>query len=126
MEDARRLRKPRAARAGATMARAHHYHVYVVELARGVLDEPRFLRANPDYVPGMPCVYVGMTGQDPDVRFDKHKAGLKANRYVQRYGLRLRPDLYEVYNPMPYDGARDMEIELAIALRESGYGVWQA
>ena len=108
------------------MPRAHHYHVYVVELARDVLDEPRFLRANPGYVPGMPCVYVGMTGQDPDIRFDKHKAGLKANRYVQRYGLRLRPDLYEVYNPMPYDGARDMEVELAIALRESGYGVWQA
>ena len=108
------------------MARGHHYHVYVVELARDVLDEPRFSRANPGYVPGMACVYVGMTGQDPDIRFDKHKAGLKANRYVQRYGLRLRPDLYEVYNPMPYDGARDMEVELAIALRESGYGVWQA
>lgn len=108
------------------MTRGHHYHVYVVELARGVLDEARFRRANPGYLPGMPCVYVGMTGQNPDVRFDKHKAGLKANRYVQRYGLRLRPDLYEVYNPMPYDGARDMEVELAIALRESGYGVWQA
>lgn len=43
-----------------------------------------------------------------------------------RSGLRLLPDLYEVYNPMPYDGARDMEVELAIALREAGYGVWQA
>ena len=40
--------------------------------------------------------------------------------------LRLLPELYEVYNPMPYDGARDMEVELAIALREAGYGVWQA
>jgi len=27
---------------------------------------------------------------------------------------------------MPYDGARDMEVELAIDLRETGYGVWQA
>ena len=36
------------------------------------------------------------------------------------------PELYEVYNPMPYDAARDMEVELAIALREQGYGVWQA
>jgi len=27
---------------------------------------------------------------------------------------------------MPYEGARDMEVELAIALREQGYGVWQA
>jgi len=27
---------------------------------------------------------------------------------------------------MPYDAARDMEVELAITLREQGYGVWQA
>jgi len=26
---------------------------------------------------------------------------------------------------MPYDAARDMEVELAIALREQGYAVWQ-
>ena len=43
-----------------------------------------------------------------------------------QFGLRLLPELYEVYNPMPYDGARDMEVELAIGLREAGYGVWQA
>ncbi|HEX6364009.1 MAG TPA: hypothetical protein VFZ93_13720 [Albitalea sp.] len=104
----------------------HHYHVYVVELADAVWNEPRFRRANPDHRLGMPCVYVGMTGIDPDVRFDKHKAGIQANRFVQAYGLRLLPALYEVYNPMPYDGAREMEVELAIGLRESGYGVWQA
>lgn len=38
----------------------------------------------------------------------------------------LLPDLYEVYDLMPYDGARDMEVELAIGLREEGYGVWRA
>ena len=109
-----------------TMARRYHYHVYVIELSKDVLHEGRFKKCNPDYVPGKPCVYVGMTGLDPDVRFDKHKAGIQSNRYVQQYGLRLLPDLYEVYNPMPYDGARDMEVELAIGLREAGYGVWQA
>ena len=31
-----------------------------------------------------------------------------------------------VYNPMPYSGACAMEVELAIGLREAGYGVWQA
>ena len=106
--------------------RRHHYHVYVVELADAVWNEPRFRRANPDYELGKPFVYVGMTGIDPDVRFDKHKAGIQANRYVQHYGLRLLPGLYEVYNPMPYDGAKEMEVELAIGLREAGYGVWQA
>ena len=44
----------------------------------------------------------------------------------KHFGLRLLPDLYEAYNPMPYDAARDMEVELAIDLREGGYGVWQA
>lgn len=105
---------------------AHHYHVYVVELAPEVWDRPRFRRANPDYILGKPFVYVGMTGLDPDLRFDKHKAGIKASRYVRDFGLRLLPGLYAVYNPMPYEGARDMEVELGIALREAGYGVWQA
>ena len=38
----------------------------------------------------------------------------------------MLPALYEVYNPMPYEAAREMEVELAIALREAGYAVWQA
>ena len=53
----------------------------------------RFRRANPDYQLGKPFVYVGMTGLDPDVRFDKHKAGIQANRFVREYGLRLLPGL---------------------------------
>jgi predicted GIY-YIG superfamily endonuclease len=107
------------------MAR-HHHHVYVVLLSKDVLYEPKFKKCNPDYDPLKPCVYVGMTGLDPDARFDKHKAGVRANRYVQKYGQRLLPELYECYNPMPYDAACEMEVELAIALREAGYGVWQA
>ena len=108
------------------MGHRDHYHVYVIELSKDVLYESKFRKCNPDYIPGKPCVYVGMTGLNPDVRFDKHKAGIQANRYVRQFGLRLLPKLYEVFNPMPYDGARDMEVELAIGLREEGYGVWQA
>lgn len=102
------------------------YHVYVVELSPEVLRHARFLRANPGYKAGKPCVYVGMTGLDPDLRFDKHKAGIQANRFVFEYGVRLLPALYEVYNPMPYEAAKEMEVELAIGLREAGYAVWQA
>jgi len=108
------------------MGRRDHYHVYVIELSKDVLYESRFRKSNPGYITGKPCVYVGMTGLDPDVRFDKHKAGIQFNRYVKEFGLRLLPEIYEVYNPMPYDAACDMEVELAIDLRESGYGVWQA
>ena len=108
------------------MAGRHHHHVYVVELSDRVWNEPAFRKANPDCRLGKPFVYVGMTGLDPDLRFDRHKAGIQANRFVFEYGLRLLPQLYEVYNPMPYEAAREMEVELAIGLRESGYGVWQA
>ena len=108
------------------MARRHHHSVYVIELAYDVIYEARFKKANPDYVRGKPCVYVGMTGLSPDLRFDKHKAGIQANKFVQEYGLRLMPELYAMYNPMPYRGAAEMEVELGIALREAGYGVWQA
>ena len=110
----------------AARKRSHRYSVYVVQLSDAVWNEPRFRKANPDYVLGKPFVYVGMTGLDPDIRFDKHKADIQANRFVRDYGMRLVPALYEAFNLMPYDGARDMEVELAIGLREAGYGVWQA
>ena len=67
-----------------------------------------------------------MTGLDPDVRFDKHKAGIQANRYVQEYGQRLLPEIYELYNPLTCDEARSFEVELGIDLREGGFGAWQA
>ncbi|GAB3498458.1 hypothetical protein GCM10027399_23650 [Curvibacter fontanus] len=108
------------------MGRGAHYHVYVVELSRDVLFEARFRKCNPAYVEGQPCVYVGMTGLDPDVRFDKHKAGIQANSYVTKYGLHLLPDLYEGFNPMNYKDAQEREVEVGIDLRSAGFGVWQA
>lgn len=108
------------------MARKPHYHVYVIELSKDVLSAARFVRCNPGYMTGKPCVYVGMTGLHPDLRFDKHMAGIQANRYVLRHGLRLLPDLYEGFNPMTYDEARSKEVEVAIDLRSAGFGVWQA
>ncbi len=101
------------------------YHVYVVELDRAVLRDPRFRARNPNYVDGMPCVYVGMTGLAVEERFANHKAGYKSNRYVRRYGLRLLPELYACFNPMPYEAARQMEMDLADELQEKGYAVWQ-
>ena len=111
-------RKPRAKRA--------RHNVYVIELDGRVLNHARFRAANPNRDMLKPCVYVGCTGLSPEKRFAKHKAGIQANRYVQDYGVRLLPKLYAYANPMPYDAARDMEVELAIALQEEGYAVWQA
>jgi hypothetical protein len=115
------LSKPRE-----PVSRRAHHHVYVIELHPDVLQEPRFRRCNPDYVAGRPCVYVGMTGLDPDLRFDRHKAGIQANAFVTKYGLRLLPDLYEGFNPMRYEEAAEREVEIGIDLRSAGFGVWQA
>src|SRR5213592_2782594 len=107
------------------LPRSHHYYVYVVLLSDEVWSHARFRRANPNYQLGKPFVYVGMTGLDPDLRFDKHKAGIQANTFVRDHGMRLLPALYERYNPMAYEAARELEVELGIALRAAGYGVWQ-
>jgi hypothetical protein len=105
--------------------RAHH-SIYVVELRPEIFtNERRFAEANPQWLPGRPCVYVGMTGLTPAERFKKHLRGKKDAWFVQKYGQRLLPDLYRHFNPMPYDLARAMEPELARQLREQGYGVWQ-
>jgi len=59
--------------------RRHHHHVYVVELDPYVLNFSRFRRANPNRDLMKPCVYVGMTGLTPELRFARHKAGVRAN-----------------------------------------------
>jgi hypothetical protein len=64
----------------AAMRAAHH--VYVIELCNDVLVDAKFTKCNPGDGSGMPCVYVGMPGLDPDVRFDNHKAGIRANKYA--------------------------------------------
>ncbi len=102
------------------------YHVYVIELSKDVLYESKFKNANPNYKTGQPCVYVGMTGLDPDIRFDKHKAGIQSNKYAQKYGLRLMPEIFEKLNPMPYGDAQYMEVDLGLRLKGRGFGVWQA
>lgn len=90
---------------------AGHHHVYVVYLRNPKGD-------------GKAGYYVGMTGLAPDERFANHKAGIKAARVVQRFGVRLVPRLYAHLNPMPYEKAVWMEGVLADSLRKRGYQVF--
>jgi hypothetical protein len=102
------------------------HNLYVVELRPEIFErERRFSEINPHWLPGRLCVYVGMTGLTPEERFQKHLRGEKDAWSVHRYGQRLLPDLYRYFNPMPYDLATVMEVELARQLREQGFGVWQ-
>ena len=113
----RRAKKDAAARLS--------HNVYVVELDPAVLKMRLFRARNPDHRKGMPCVYVGMTGLPPGERFQNHKAGVKANRFVRHFGKGLLPELFDFLNPMPYQAAQQMEVELAEELRAKGYAVWQ-
>lgn len=101
----------------------HHHNVYVVLLDDSAAEEWRVRESNPGRDPAKPCLYVGMTGLDPEERFANHKAGIKSAGVVKRHGLRLLPELYECFNPMPYDAALRMEAELAEDLRREGYTV---
>lgn len=100
-----------------------HHHVYVVLLDPRAAKLRTILRLNPARDPAKPCVYVGMTGLAPEERLQNHKQGIKASGIVRRYGVRLLPELYECFNPMPFDVAVEMERELAEDLRKSGYTV---
>ena len=100
------------------------HNVYVVQLDPAVLKVRVFRSRNPEHRRGMPCVYVGMTGLPPGERFQNHKAGVKANRFVRDFGKGLLPELFEFLNPMPYEAAQRMEVELAEELRAKGYAVW--
>ena len=64
-----------------------------------------------------------MTGLTPEERFANHKADIKDSPLVKRYGIRLLPELYSHLNPMPFEAAAQMEMDLAEDLRVAGYKV---
>jgi hypothetical protein len=102
---------------------AFHHNVYVILLSDTVAKHRSILRLNPNRDPLKPCVYIGMTGIPVDYRFENHKNGYKSSWVVRKYGVRLMPELYEHLNPMPFEGAVQMELELAEDLRAAGYTV---
>ncbi len=108
------------------------HHVYVVELSKRIWTENhKFRAANPHYMGIKECLYVGMTSGTPEERFEKHKIGAKSKKgykissyVVEKYGLYLRPSLYENFNPLSYTDAKLMEERLANTLIKEGYAVW--
>src|SRR5664279_3891574 len=107
------------------------YQVYVVELSKRVFTEnTKFRLANPQFNGVLECLYVGMTSKTPAERFKQHKTGyvnkkgIKISAYiVQKYGIYLRPSLYDDINlkAMTRQEALIMEKKLAMDLRRQGY-----
>ncbi|MDH3244350.1 MAG: hypothetical protein OEM26_07025 [Saprospiraceae bacterium] len=108
------------------------YQVYVVELSKKIFSEnEKFRTANPQYNGVLECLYVGMSSKSPQQRFQQHKTGKKSKRghrissaIVQKYGLYLRPSLYNHLEPMSRSEALRMEKQLALELRRKRYAVW--
>lgn len=102
--------------------------LYVIELDQSMTLNPVFLRANPHYIPGSPCYYVGSTSQAPAARFEEHKScGRNASRIVGGFCKNLRMDLVpSAGKRFSRDRALEKEVRLARDLRTKGCGVWQA
>ena len=100
-----------------------HHHVYVIQLKKDVAKLSKVKAENPNRNPELPCVYVGMTGLDPEERFQNHLEGIKSSYYVKKFAVKLIPELYSFLNPMPYEAAVEMERDLAEDLRSQGYTV---
>jgi hypothetical protein len=101
------------------------HNVYVIELDKDVLQFDEFIKANPNYKDGMPCLFVGETRHSPKRRFNYHLVGYKSHEFVRRYAKRLAPEYYASMNPVSCKQAKEVEDHLAKKLRAMGYGVWQ-
>ncbi len=109
------------------------YRVYVIELSKRIYTENwKFRQANPQFNGVLQCLYVGMTSKTPQERFEQHKTGYRNRKgydlsasMVKKYGLYLRPSLYNHLAPMRTRAeALKMERALALELRRKRYAVW--
>lgn len=98
------------------------WRLYVIELTDG---------AGTRTDPHLPWVYVGQTTLTPEQRFEQHRSGARNakgrrlhSKWPHRFGVRLRPDLYE-QEPVLYrdDEALEAEAALAQRLELSGFSV---
>jgi len=98
--------------------------LYIITLIPEVLERRDFRDVNPDYLEGMPCLYVGITIHEPGDRFEQHMVGYRSSKYPKRYGVELALDLLDGFDDT---GLREEEREPALAewLRRQGCAVWQ-
>lgn len=110
-----------------------YYRVYVIELSKKVFTEStKFRAANPQFNGVLQCLYVGMTSKTPKERFEQHTSGYRnkkghklSSTIVEKYGMYLRPSLYNHIAPMSTRlEALKMEKTLALELRRQRYAVW--
>lgn len=84
-----------------------NHHLYAV-LLDGFVTKGRF------------GVYIGESRYTPESRLMQHLAGVRASGVVQRRGVTLLPSLVAHLNPLARQEAKELEIELAGALKAAG------
>jgi hypothetical protein len=105
------------------------YRVYVIEVDDSVKNRARVQRMNPKADPALPCVYVGQTSREPEVRLQQHQHGKSwgrdlAGRFMVGHCVMLRPDLVKgIAENMTELESMKAEKELADKLRGQGYTV---
>lgn len=116
---------PKFRRPASYESRQYPRIIYVLELSPAAAADPLFAAANPGYVPGSECFYVGSSSKTAEERMRDHMTGCNASRIAGKYAVRLRHDLMPEQKPRPKDRALREEIRLARVLRLRGFGVWQ-
>ncbi len=115
-----------------------NHKVYAFYLSDDVLDKSKFKEANPKYIMGKPCIYVGMTGKSIEDRYEEHtdpenKNYKKGSKWMKKYGVRNFSDALtlEVLNHpniskenLTFGEALQNEKLYGEWLRAQGYGVW--
>ena len=91
------------------------YTVYVINLSDDVGP-----RINPHR-----WVYVGQTQKTPEERFEEHRRGYKASKWVKNYGLHLNYELFSRAVPQVRfrQDALAIESQLATDLEDRGFNV---
>ena len=101
------------------------YYLYVIELDKKVGKSIKFRKQSPNFLFGSRCFYVGQSSKKPILRFKQHKEGYKSNTFARKFGIKLVPEFYEKYNPIPTrKDAEELEEYVAYKLRKERYGVW--
>ena len=128
------------------------HHIYALTLHNDVTSHDWFIEANPNYVDGNECLYVGMTSHLPKCRASQHQfchvgdwegkkyscycgeklekkacsIGTRGSGKIRKYNTYLlRKKLFRQHNPqIDKQASEDAESSLAEDLRKLGYGVW--
>jgi hypothetical protein len=96
----------------------------VVLLKESVLNSRKFMQANPHYVLGKPCVYVGVTYLSAQERFEQHMKGVHSARIVRKFGDQLIQAECRLTKPISRAHALKREARRTAELRELGWAVW--